>query len=85
MLFRQTNSPVYLYSFDYLAPKAFPTLNVQLRSSGIPHGWEVPYVFGYPGHEYGGWDVTADDLKTENYMHQFWTNFIKFGYGFVLN
>ena len=78
MTFRQTKSPVYLYSFDYLAPAALPTLNAQLR--GVTHSWELQYLFGIAGKEYGGWKLTSDDIATEDFMAQFWTNFIKYGY-----
>uniref|UniRef100_A0A914W7W1 Carboxylic ester hydrolase n=1 Tax=Plectus sambesii TaxID=2011161 RepID=A0A914W7W1_9BILA len=77
MLFRQTKSRVYLYSFDYLAPGALPTLTAQLR--GVPHGWQKQYAFGYPGTADGGWKLTDDDRSTEDYFGQFWANFVKYG------
>jgi hypothetical protein len=79
-LFRLTNSPVYLYSFDYLAPGAFPTLDHRLRDSAIPHGWELQYVYSEPGHAFGGWNITSDDTDTKKYCDNFWTNFVKYGY-----
>uniref|UniRef100_A0A914VTP0 Carboxylic ester hydrolase n=1 Tax=Plectus sambesii TaxID=2011161 RepID=A0A914VTP0_9BILA len=75
MLARQTHSPVYLYSFDYLAPWAWPTLDPRLRDSAIPHGWELQYIYYSPNGGHG----TSDDLATQNYMETFWTNFIKYG------
>ena len=78
-LFRQTNSPVYLYSFDYLAPGAMPTLDPRLRDCAIGHSWELQYVYGSPGYAAGGWHVTSDDMDTKNYCDTFWTNFIKYG------
>jgi carboxylesterase type B len=78
MTFRQTGSNVYLYSFDYLAPGAYPTLQNPLR--GIPHAWEIQYLFGYPATGAGGWHKTADDVATMNYFGQFWANFVITGY-----
>jgi len=74
MTFRQTGSNVYLYSFDYLAPGAWPTLQNPLR--GVPHAWEIQYLFGYPATGAGGWPKTADDVSTMNYFGQFWANFV---------
>uniref|UniRef100_A0A914V394 Carboxylic ester hydrolase n=1 Tax=Plectus sambesii TaxID=2011161 RepID=A0A914V394_9BILA len=74
MTFRQTHSPVYLYSFDYLAPGAFPTLQAPLR--GVPHAWELQYLFGYPATGSGGWQKTPDDDATMNYFGQYWANFV---------
>ena len=76
---RQTNSPVYLYSFDYLAPGVYPTLDPRLRDSAITHGWESQYIYGKPGHEGGGWQITQDDIDTQTFFDTYWTNFIKYG------
>ncbi len=73
--FRLSNSPVYLYSFDYLAPGAYPTLDPRLRDTAIPHGWELQYIY----YQLGRWHPTSDDTDTTNYCVTFWTNFIKFG------
>ena len=82
--FRQTNSPVYLYSFDYLAPGAMPTLNPGLRDSAVMHGWDMQYIYGNPGGRgaEGGWHVTSDDMETKKFCVNSWTNFIKHGYNF---
>jgi carboxylesterase type B len=82
MFFHQTNSPVYLFSFDYLAPGAIPRVNPQLR--GVGHGWELQYLFGIPGTQFGGWKLTIDDTLTENVMGQYWTDFIKTGYAHIM-
>jgi carboxylesterase type B len=77
MNFHYANNPVYLYSFDYLAPGALPKLNSTFR--GVTHGWELQYLFGSPGHAVGGWPVTPDDTATVNYFGLYWSNFVKFG------
>jgi hypothetical protein len=74
---RQSGSPVYVYSFDYLAPGAWPTLDPRFRDVAIPHGWELQYVYSEPG---GQWHATSDDMATKTYLDTIWTNFIKFGY-----
>jgi hypothetical protein len=73
--FRQTNSPVYLWSFDYLAPGAMPTLAPGLRDSAVMHGWEMQYIYSNPI----GWNVTSDDTDTKKFCVSYWTNFIKYG------
>ena len=83
MNMRQTNSPVYLYSFDYLAPGAMPLLNASFR--GVTHTWELQYIFGYPGYAEGGWKVTKDDTDTLNYFGLYWANFVKYGYGLLMS
>ena len=82
MNFRQTNSAVYLYSFDYLAPGAMPQLNTSFR--GVPHTWELQYLMGYPATQMGGWRITNDDTATMNYFGQYWANFVKYGYFFFI-
>lgn len=78
MYFRHYGSRVFLYSFDYLAPLALSNIDPRLR--GLPHGWELQYLFGYPATAEGGWTPTADDTATTNQMSRFWTNFVIYGY-----
>uniref|UniRef100_A0A914ULW7 Carboxylesterase type B domain-containing protein n=1 Tax=Plectus sambesii TaxID=2011161 RepID=A0A914ULW7_9BILA len=77
MNFRHVGSPVYLYSFDYLAPGAMPLLNASFR--GVPHTWELQYLFGFPGTSEGGWQVTSDDIATMNNFGLYWANFVNYG------
>ncbi|MBI3475742.1 MAG: carboxylesterase family protein [Acidobacteria bacterium] len=69
-------SNVYLYYFDYLDEGGYnsepPTLGLRL---GADHGAELPYVFGLMSH----WraSVPDQDLKLQNIVMQYWTNFAK--------
>ncbi|CAJ0585344.1 unnamed protein product, partial [Mesorhabditis spiculigera] len=71
--FAYTSSPVYLYSFDYLNPKAQPTQN-NTKLRGVPHGYELQFVFGYP--EFHDDPV---DIKLTELMGNLWSNFVVYG------
>jgi para-nitrobenzyl esterase len=66
----------FLYYFDYLDEGGYnsetPTLGLRL---GADHGAELPYVFGLLNH----WKtaVPDQDVKVENVVMQYWTNFAK--------
>ena len=69
-------SIVHLYYFDYLDEGGYnsepATLGLRL---GADHGAELPYVFGLMNH----WKapVPDQDLKLQNIVMQYWTNFAK--------
>ncbi len=72
----RSGAKVYLYYFDYLDEGGYnsepPTLGLRL---GADHGAELPYVFGLLNH----WKtaVPGQDLKLQNVVMQYWTNFAK--------
>jgi Carboxylesterase family len=66
-------------------------------SSGITHGAEITYVFGFPKminnpavtvdiHEFSNMtNCTADDIAFSDYMMTLWTNFAKYGWEYVVH
>ncbi len=76
--FLWTGSRVFLYSFDYHNPAALASI-VDAPLRGIPHGWELQYLFGEPATSNGGWPVTPDDLTVSAFMSTSWTNFVRSG------
>jgi carboxylesterase type B len=69
--FASTGSDVYLWSFDYAAPEDEP--NVPLDWQGVPHGYEVGFVFAYHNGN------TQDSRDTIMKTGDFWSNFIIYG------
>jgi para-nitrobenzyl esterase len=59
----------WLYSFRYEASDASPTL------MGVPHGGELPFVFGNPGFAAGL--ATAADRAVSEKTQRLWTDFAK--------
>lgn len=66
----------WLYNFSYLAN------GVRDALPGVPHGDDVPYIFGSLPGKIRGLDaaaVTASDWRVSNLMIDYWTNFAKSG------
>src|SRR5690606_157199 len=65
----------WLYWFEYLPAAATPGL------PGVPHGGEVPYVFGNLEHRerVGNPPVTDKDRFMSEQVMSYWTNFARTG------
>ncbi|CAB3400822.1 unnamed protein product [Caenorhabditis bovis] len=73
--FYSAKNTVYLYSLDWLSPKAFPNIT-DTRFRGCPHSWELQYLFS---QHCNGFTCTTDDNKLRDYFTSAWLNFIKTG------
>lgn len=71
MMHRQTNSNVYLYSFDYISPEDAVGVPAELR--GVSHSYELCFVFGCHNQN------TDDDRNAIRNTGVLWSNFIIYG------
>ena len=71
---QQSGRNTYLYWFEYLPPDAD-------LLPGVPHGGEVPYVFGNLEHRerVGNPPVTTADRVFSNQVQEFWVSFAREG------
>ncbi|XP_006811307.1 acetylcholinesterase-like [Saccoglossus kowalevskii] len=71
----QSSAYVFMYTFNYTGEVSpFPAW------MGVPHGGELPYVFGEPmsmGLQRQNW--TNDDRTVSDLMMTMWSNFAKYG------
>ena len=75
--FTYTGSTVYLYSFDYLSPLAYPYINIsQLR--GVPHAWELSYLYQQGCR---GYVCQPEDNALRDIIQKCWVNFVLTGFG----
>lgn len=66
-------TPVYVYRFAYVTA----ALQTQLRN-GVPHGAEIPFVFGTLTSR-PGVIVTSEDQAVSRMVNTYWANFAKTG------
>jgi para-nitrobenzyl esterase len=74
-LMHRRQEDVYLYWFEYLPQGGDPAI------PGLPHGGEVPYVFGQLSRRdrVGNPPITQTDHQLVELVQSYWTNFAKTG------
>ncbi|HEX5080882.1 MAG TPA: carboxylesterase family protein [Blastocatellia bacterium] len=71
--FVANGAPAYVYRFSYI-----PAAMRERWRNGVPHGAEIPYVFGTVGARPGA-TLTPKDQAVARTVNTYWSNFAKTG------